>query len=186
MPTPTISDAELLARCIEVFRTYGFEGATVSRLTKATGLERGSLYHRFPAGKEGIAMAVAKAVDAWVKAQVVDVLAGSEPARERIQAVCDALSSFYVGGTKWCVLDLLSVPGADASVTMVLRSATQAWIDAFALFVQEAGHEEPVARRRAIDALVQIEGSLVLSRVLDDPSAFQRVIRELPGYLCAE
>ena len=42
----------------EVFRAHGYEGATLSVITEATGLGKGSLYHFFPGGKEELAAAV--------------------------------------------------------------------------------------------------------------------------------
>jgi hypothetical protein len=46
-----------------------------------------------------------------------------------------------------------------------------------------AGAATPEATRRARAALVSIEGSLVLSRVLDDPADFQLTLAELPATL---
>jgi len=50
-----ITDAQLTDALTDVFRTYGYEGATLSRISEATGLQRASLYHRFPGGKEAMA-----------------------------------------------------------------------------------------------------------------------------------
>jgi hypothetical protein len=40
-----------------------------------------------------------------------------------------------------------------------------------------------MARTRAEEAVVRIEGSLVVARVLGDSSAFERVLRMLPELL---
>ena len=42
---------EIITKLIPVFRYYGYEGATVSRLSEATGLKKASLYHHFQGGK---------------------------------------------------------------------------------------------------------------------------------------
>ena len=39
----------------EVFRTYGFEGASLARISEGTKLGKGSIYHFFPGGKEEFA-----------------------------------------------------------------------------------------------------------------------------------
>lgn len=36
---------EVIPKLVSVFRHYGYEGATVSRLSQATGLKKASLYH---------------------------------------------------------------------------------------------------------------------------------------------
>ncbi len=58
MPITKVTEEELLDRLTSVFRTHGFEGASLSLISKATGLQRASLYHRFPGGKEEMAKAV--------------------------------------------------------------------------------------------------------------------------------
>ena len=50
MPTTKVTDNQLLDKLTEVFRLYGYEGASLSRISKVTGLQRASLYHRFPGG----------------------------------------------------------------------------------------------------------------------------------------
>ena len=52
MPITKVNEDELLDRLTDVFRTYGYEGASLSKISEATGLQRASLYHRFP-GREG-------------------------------------------------------------------------------------------------------------------------------------
>ena len=183
MAFATITDAELLARCTEVFRTYGFEGATMSRLAAATGLEKGSLYHRFPGGKEQMALAVAKGVVAWLEANVFAVLKQSGSPQKRIKAVTEQLRIFYAEGTKSCVLDLLSIPSGGAELAAGLKSALQAWQKAFAEISQESGYGPSEAQRRAEDAIMRIEGSLVLSRVLGDSKPFHRALDELSSTL---
>ena len=61
MASPKVHDEKLIERLTSVFRIYGYEGASLSRIAEATGLQRASLYHRFPGGKEEMAEAVLNA-----------------------------------------------------------------------------------------------------------------------------
>lgn len=183
MALSTITDAELLARCTEVFRTYGFEGATMSRISAATGLEKGSLYHRFPGGKEEMALAVAAGVVEWFKANVFDVLNQPGPPLKRLRAAAEHLRGFYAEGTKSCILDLLSIPSGGPELASGLKGALQAWQKAFVEISQESGYSAGEARRRGEDAIMRIEGSLVLSRVLNDSKPFHRAMDELGSTL---
>jgi len=54
----SVDDAVLQARLLAVFRENGYAGAYLSTLSAATGLQRASLYHRFPEGKPAMAAAV--------------------------------------------------------------------------------------------------------------------------------
>ena len=55
---PKVSKEELLDEALELFRASGYEGVSLSDLSRATGLEKPSLYFRFPGGKEQIVLAV--------------------------------------------------------------------------------------------------------------------------------
>ena len=127
-----ISDEVFLATALDLFRTYGFEGVSLKRLADATGLEKASLYYRYPAGKDEIAMAVARDVVAWFQANVFDPLSGTGPTRKRVSFVVERLREFYSGGSKACLTYVLSIPGAPEELQLALRGAMESWINAFA------------------------------------------------------
>ena len=71
MPTSKVDPDDLIDRLLEVFRTVGYDGATLSKLSQATGLQRASLYHRFPGGKKAMAAAVLAHAGAWLDTHVL-------------------------------------------------------------------------------------------------------------------
>jgi len=186
MAHSTVSDSELLNRSAEVFRTYGFEGTSLSRLSQATGLEKASLYHRFPGGKQQIALAVAEATCAWLQQNVFGPLKNPGDPRKKLRAVADQLRLCYVDGTMPCAFEVFSLAGGTAELTEILRGALQAWLKAFTEVAKESGLPVSEARKRAEQAIIQIEGSLILGRVLDDTKTFHRVLEELPALLTHE
>jgi AcrR family transcriptional regulator len=179
----TISDEAFLATALDLFRTYGFEGVSLMRLADATGLEKASLYYRYPGGKDEIAMAVAGDVVSWFQANVFAPLGGDGPPRRRVALVADRLRKFYVGGSKACLMDVLSIPGGSADLQIALKAAMQAWVNAFAQVAKESGLGAAAARSKAEEAIVRIEGSLVLARVLGDTAGFERTLKLLPDLL---
>ena len=64
-----------------------------------------------------------------------------------------------------------------------VRASTKAWIRAIAAVLKDAGLPARTARERAEDALVRIQGSLVLARATGNRSAFRRTLEALPGDL---
>ncbi len=178
-----VSDEVFLATALDLFRAYGFEGVSLKRLAEATGLEKASLYYRYPGGKDAIAMAVAQDAIAWFQGNVFAPLLGDGPARERVSRVAERLRDFYSGGSKACLMDVLSIPGGSAELQLALKGAMQAWVGAFAQIAQESGLGADAARLRAEEAIVRIEGSLILARVLGDPAGFERELRLLPALL---
>lgn len=180
-----VSDEVFLGTALDLFRTYGFEGVSLQQLADATGLEKASLYYRYPGGKNAIAMAIAAEVGTWFQANVLDPLAGNESPRKRVAFVAKKLREFYVGGTKSCVMEVLSIQGAPEELQRGIKAAMQALLVAFAQIAKESGHSPTAARSRAEEAVVRLEGSLVLARVMGDPACFERVLKALPDILLA-
>ena len=180
-----ISNEDFLAISLDLFRTYGFEGVSLKKLADATGLEKASLYYRYPGGKEEIVMAVAKNVVSWLENNVFEPLAGTGPTRRRVAFVAERLREFYAGGTKACITDVLSIPGGSDELKSALKEAMQAWIAAFAEIAKESGLPPAAARSRAEEAIVRFEGSLVVSRVMGDSTPFERILKLLPELLTA-
>jgi TetR/AcrR family transcriptional repressor of lmrAB and yxaGH operons len=58
-------------------------------------------------------------------------------------------------------------------------------IDALAKVAEQAGSRVSDARLRAEEALVTLQGSLVVARGVDDPAVFGRALSRLPAILSA-
>lgn len=184
MAHKTISDEEMTQKSLELFRAYGFEGVSLKQLADAMGLEKASLYYRFPGGKDQIALEMARSVGVMVRELILTPLIqrGTSP-RRRVQLACERFRDFYAGGTKSCTLDLLSIPGTPPKVRETLRAVMHAWLDAFAEVAKESGLSAVQARTRAEEAILRIEGALVISRVLGNTASFDRVLKGLPELL---
>jgi TetR/AcrR family transcriptional repressor of lmrAB and yxaGH operons len=184
MAHKTISDEEMMTRALELFRTYGFDGVSLKQLADSMGLEKASLYYRFPGGKDEIALAMVRAVDSTMREHVFKLLYTSDGSpRKRVQLACDQLREFYAGGKKSCTLDVMSIPGASEEVKKVLRGTLQGWLDAFTTVAREGGLTAAHARTRAEEAIVRLEGALVISRVLGENASFERTLKQLPDFL---
>jgi TetR/AcrR family transcriptional repressor of lmrAB and yxaGH operons len=178
-----VSDEVFLATALDLFRTYGFEGVSLKQLADATGLEKASLYYRYPGGKDSIAMAAAGEAVRWLQTNVCDPLTESGPPRKRVSFAAEKLREFYAGGLKACVMDVLSIRGGTEELQRGLKAAMQALVNAFAQVSKESGHGSAAARSKAEEAIVRIEGSLILARVLGDTGCFDRALKGLPDLL---
>lgn len=179
----TISRQDLLGRLTEVFRSTGYEGASLARLSKETGLAKAALYHRYAGGKEEMARAVLAEVGREMATTVLKNLEGGGAPRRKLTAMCNGLAVFYSGGRRSCLADLFSIEGTPQSVRTPLAAGLKAWIAAIARVIEEAGLEPSEAARRAEDAVLRVEGALVLSRALGDTAPFRRTVERLPDDL---
>ncbi len=177
---------EIITKLIPVFRHYGYEGATVSRLSEATGLKKASLYHHFQGGKEQMAQAVLEYIGHWIEETVFAPLHSDLPQQERIKAMSEGLDKFYQSGLDPCVLSVMSVGEADNIFHQHLEQSLKKWLDTLAEIVEETGVKPVQARQRAEDAIMLIQGALVLVRVTKNTQPFKRVISKLPQILLEE
>lgn len=187
MPRPaSIDDAELIARLSGVFQDVGYEGASLAMLSDATGLQRASLYHRFPGGKQQMAEEVLAAAIGWAVENVVVPLKAEGDLAQRLAKARASLDALYGSGTKSCLLNMLMAPrDLGGPFAPAIKVAFETLIDAFAYFAREAGHRPAAARKASERAVSLIQGSLVLARGLQDPKPFRDALNGLQQELLA-
>ncbi|GJL77462.1 MAG: TetR family transcriptional regulator [Nitrospinaceae bacterium] len=183
MPARKIDEDDLMDRLTEVFRLHGYEGASLSRIAEATGLKRASLYHRFPGGKEEMAGAVLKRADDWFEFHILAPLTGSGDPSSRIREMSKRLSDFYGGGRRSCLLDSLSLGDGGGAIRQHIERSFTVWLGALVRVARAAGLSPAVAKERAEEALIGIQGALVMARANGDTKPFARVLQNLPQLL---
>jgi TetR/AcrR family transcriptional repressor of lmrAB and yxaGH operons len=176
---------EVVERLMRVFRREGFDGASLARLSEATGLGRSSLYHHFPRGKDDMAEAVLDASGVRAARLILAPLAIEGSARQRFEAMARGLGDFYAGGKEACLIELFGVGTTGTQFVPRLSRTIATLCQVVAGTLTDAGFAEDVARRRAEDALVAIQGSLVLARASGSTDVFHRMLAELPDRLLA-
>jgi hypothetical protein len=132
-----------------------------------------------------MAAAIVARTCSWFEDNVFAPLRANSHVHQRLQRVAANLRDFYRRGTLWCVLDSMTLGGGSEAIRASVRAAYSAWLNAFERAAREAGMPGSVARSRAQQALIEIEGSLVVARVTGDAKPFLGVIRRLPSLLGA-
>ena len=187
MPTTKVIAKDVIGRLTEVFRAVGYEGATLSKLSEATGLQRASLYHRFPGGKKEMAEAVLSRAGDFFQKNILGPLKGPGTPKERLVKMGKQLNAFYLRGNASCLLDTLSFGDGRDIFESHIKVSFSCWIESIARLVAEATEcSKTTARQRAEDAVIRIQGALVLGRGTGNTKAFQRILRTLPESLLKE
>lgn len=166
---------------LQLFRQYGYDGATLSKISEATGLGKASLYHHFPGGKDEMVETVLDFIERWLAENILPALRSEGDALSRLQRMCDRLSELYDGGQQPCLSAILLLGSARDVFHAKVKAFFQVWIEAIASVLIEEGMDEGLARQRGEDVAIAIQGSLILSQGLDNPSPFVRVIQQLPN-----
>lgn len=185
MPPALLSRDEVVARVLAVVRRQGYDGASIAEISKATGLGKSSLYHHFPNGKDDMVAAVLDHLEAMLTDSVLAPLRAAGPPAARLRRMCEGVDALFAGGRDACLLASLTVGDSSKPFHPRVRQLFRDWRDAIAAAVIDGGIPRAAALARAEDALVRIEGSLVLARSLGDRSIFARAVESLPGSLLA-
>lgn len=179
MPAPLMTKDEALDRLLDTFRDKGYEGASLSELSAATGLPKASLYHYFPGGKEEMANAVMAHLDQRLAKSLFQPLQSSAAPAKKLAAMLDTIDAFYEGGRKACLLERMCTAADRARFRRPLRRGFRAWLGAVEQLCIEAGLPPAVARARAEDVVVRVEGALVVCAGTGDYGVFARTLTDL-------
>lgn len=163
----------------ELFREHGFAGASLSEITKRTGLGKGSLYHFFPNGKEEMARAVLDDVAGWFETNVFMPLREGEDPVAGIDAMFRSVVGFFHSGRRVCLVGTFALDDTRERFAAEVQSYFAAWIRVLAAALKRSGFDARAARDTAEDVVAGIQGALVLARSQDDPAVFMRAIKRL-------
>ncbi|WP_374638717.1 TetR/AcrR family transcriptional regulator [Agrobacterium salinitolerans] len=178
--------SDAVASLAEVFREHGYEGASLALIGKATGLGKGSLYHFFPNGKEEMLQAVLVEIEQWFEDSVYSPLRDGDDADAAITAMLDETAKYFRSGRRVCLVGALAVTNTRDLFAQAIRGYFVAWVDALQAALVRQGRDAEQARLLSEDAVLAIQGAIVLSRALDDPAVFQRAIDQLHSRLAAD
>ena len=174
--------ADVIPLLAEVFREFGYEGASLSSITEMTGLTKGSLYHFFPGGKEEMAAEILKHVDAWFVANVFVPLEREEP-RAAVAMMWKSIDEYFHSGRRICLVGAFAIDDTRDRFAALIRSYFQRWVDALAGALSRAGVDRTAARSLAEEAVIGIQGALTVARALNEDAIFARTIRRLSARL---
>lgn len=179
-----IDNDSLFEKISAEFRADGYEGASLARLSEASGLKKASLYHRFPGGKEQMANEILDWEVSQLAQDVTRDLSGTGSAHQRLCAMAETLRAFYDGGASACLLNRLT--GSREALTQFsapVAEAFHALRDAITGVLVAEGQTAEQAQARAVDALMLIQGALIYAQATEEPESFARVIDTLADRL---
>ena len=173
----------LIRSLLSIFREYGYEGASLSKISERTGLGKASLYHHFPNGKQQMAQEVLSYLEQWREDNIFIHLQSSTLPIERLEALTNSLKQVYENGHVACILAVLTLSEAHQIFLPQIQAVFLRLIENIALVLQDAGMTEDQALERAQDTVIRIQGALILSRALQSPTPFLQLMDKLPKQL---
>ena len=185
----TTTRDRLLAATNELFRRQGFNGTSMSEITKASGAPTGSLYHFFPGGKDDLATAVLTESGASYRA-LFELIAADAP--DAAAAVADFFEGAAVVLEETDYIDpcpIGTVAREVASTNDGLRRAADAvfrsWVDAATDLFEHEGLAAADAVEMATTVIAALEGGFILARTRRDGELLRVIGRRIHTLVAA-
>lgn len=171
--------ADIIPALTEVFRSHGYEGASLALIGQQTGLGKGSLYNFFPGGKEEMAAAVLEHIDGWFRSHVFESLRATTDPAAAISAMFEATDRYFHSGGRVCIVGIFALSDVRDRFADAINAYFAEWRDALAEALRRLGKEPDLADALAEDIVAGIQGALVTARALGDPALFGRRLARL-------
>ena len=175
-----------LPALFQLFRQFGYDGVSLSKIAATTELGKASLYHYFPNGKAEMVTAALAYNGLWMEENVFLVLRSPDPAFVRFERMCDRLNELYSSGQSPCLLAALTTGAKRDIFHEQVKGHLQKLVAAIAQVLLDNGLALQTARQRAEDAVITLQGALILARGLGEPTIFERAIARIPSALCID
>ncbi|NMH89613.1 TetR/AcrR family transcriptional regulator [Flavivirga algicola] len=175
-----VLDIEILKGLTKVFRSKGYEGASLKELSEATGLKKASLYHRFPNGKQEMADAVLNHLDEWVSNNVFQSLLDDDIEPQiRLKKGLEKIRTLYNDGKETCIFRALSMQTGVELFEEQIKNGMNEWLSTFREIgtAFQLNHKE--AEQKALQVLIEIQGSLIVTKGLGDISIFENALKNI-------
>ncbi len=172
---------------MSVLRARGFEGSSLNDLACAAGLQKASLYHRFPGGKNEIAVTVIQYVHSWIHDNIYKVLTDDTiPAGKRLNKAIENIRALYQDGENSCIFNTLALDSGLSIVGDEINKSMHLWIEAFTAFGISLGFSKSKAISKACDSLITIQGSLIVSKGLKNTEFFRKSLATIKNSYTGE
>jgi TetR/AcrR family transcriptional regulator, lmrAB and yxaGH operons repressor len=172
----------LVIEAAQLFRRKGYHATGLAEILAASGLPKGSLYHHFPDGKAGLALAAAD----WTAAVLIKIIDDAFAAAPNYEAgathYCHKLARLFdiTADEDACPISVLLFDGPEnAAFRAHAETVFQRLIDAIAAHARRLGMPEAEARAQAETLLITVEGGWTLARARRKSD----VLRSLPARL---
>lgn len=171
--------ADVIPVLAEVFREHGYEGTSLSLISQATSLGKGSLYHFFPGGKDEMMTSVLAVIDHWFETEIFQPLLTSTQPAASLEAMFEAVLAYFASGQRVCLVGLLGLSNSRDRFADAIRTYFIRWVQALTTALRGRHATEQAAREHAEQIVAGIQGAIVLARALDAPDVFARIVGEM-------
>ena len=180
MAKPKLDSKTLLRNSLSVFKTMGYNGTSMNDLAKANGLQKGSMYH-YIESKESLMLEVLTALrDHYVSRVFNKAFDETLQPYQRLKELALRAEEIFVfeEGGDFLVNIGLETKNSVPAFTHVIKSFFQEWINTMK-YLYSFVLDEADAKEKAEFIVAEIEGSVLMMKLLDDVNYLQRTNERL-------
>ncbi|GAA5227044.1 TetR/AcrR family transcriptional regulator [Paeniglutamicibacter antarcticus] len=171
--------ADTIAQLAATFRTYGFNGASLSVISESTSLGKGSLYNFFPGGKDEMAEAVLDEVSDWFRLHINEPLAAAGNPAARIEAMFTSCEEYFSSHQLVCLFGAFALSHEQKRFEAQIFRYFDDWAAALTTALQDGGWPRQEANALALDIIAGIQGALVIARARHNPCTLNALLMRL-------
>lgn len=177
------SRRKMIESTLQLLRRQGLRATGISRIIKASGSPRGSIYFHFPGGKEQLTIEALRVAGETVAERIRSALDAQKSASGALKKLVAwyAAEMRRTGYQRGCpVANVASDAAADApAIRAVCAEIFDRWLNLIALGLERDGFRRKDAVAMAEFILSSIEGALILCRTQRSVVPMQRVGQHL-------
>lgn len=189
MPVRKTSREEILVKALQVFRQKGYHATSLKDLSMACGVEKAHFYYYFEGGKEQIMAEVLESVLLYFQERVIPIAYDqSLLPPERLDNMLGKLGRMLGSGTGGCIMGNTTLECAALADPPVFLDIARAYFEMLQQALQDLLQNEyppETAHQYAEQMIQEIEGSLLLMQLYQDPQylerALQRAAQRMPN-----
>lgn len=179
-----ITRDELLLRCANTFKRYGYHGTSMDMLASACELTKASFYHHYP-NKEALARDVLQRTHAIINETLFAIAYDTSLApAERLARMNTKARKLFMEDSIGCLMGVITIDATYAVPELMppIRQFIDDWTSALTQLLSSR-LPEPQARQLARQSVADFEGAILLSRIDGNSECFDRVCQRVATYL---
>lgn len=185
MPRLVAERSDVVPVLTEVFREYGFVGASLAVISERTGLQKGSLYNFFPGGKQEMAEAVLKEIAAWFTQHIFNPLKDNSNPEASINNMFHSVETYFHSGKRMCLAGMFATNNTRDQFAQQIQAYFSTWVSLLSQTLVTLGYNLDEAQALSEATIANIQGALVLSRGLNDHMVFTRTLEHAKAKILA-
>lgn len=181
---------QILRTAWRLFESQGYHATGINQIIKESGVPKGSFYHYFPDGKEGMAIEAIEKITGGMIGKIDEVCAARP---DSIEAIADLIrriavqlekTGYQEGGPLTTVA--LETATTNERINHACRRAYGSVHEVLANHLQDDGFSEHDAAELSTTILAGIEGGILFSRTFHSTTPLEQLARQLETTLTVE